>query len=121
MKKRFIIPIAFAVILLIVFYIWYFKDVYPKTFIFFDGDYYSTIGATVTEKSVGEKIGEVERNSPRTFWNRSGDSNNVPVGSGIYSRSDPEYEGEGKLLVGILYTDIDGTIKEEYWLLVKEE
>lgn len=122
-SKEIIIVVTTFLVIVVVFFSWYCTHIYPKTFIFFEDAYYSVLGASVNEGGVGEKVGEIERTSLRTFWNKSGDSNHVPVGSGIYTRADPECEGE--LLIGISYMDYTdmggGQIEVKYWILEKEK
>jgi len=119
-KKYFVLTAILVSSLLICFTSWYYTHVYLETYLFFDGDYYSFSGGGVNSEAVGKELGKVKRCSLRTFWNRSGDSNHIPLGSKIYMRAGPE-SGDG-LLVGILYMNMsDGQIKERYHILRKEK
>ncbi len=42
-------------------------SVFTPRHLFFDGDRYSVLGAEIKKYGVGEKVGEVERTSLRTF------------------------------------------------------
>ena len=98
---------------------WYYSEVYPKTFLFLNGEYYAPVGGFVPEEAVGKPVGEVRRKSLRTFWNRSGDSNGIPVGSVIYERADLPDSGE--LLAGLLFLDQDDREETRYWVMKKEK
>ena len=97
---------------------WYYTHVYHKMYLFFEGEYYAPIGGFVPEDAVGKPLGEVKRNSLRTFWNRSGDSNRIPVGSVIYERAD--MPGDEELLVGLLFLNQDDEEITKYFVMKKE-
>lgn len=96
-KKKIIFAVIIVSIILFVFFYWYNNEFAYGSYVKFEGEYYTVIGASWLEESVHEYVGEIKRITPRTFWNRDGDSNCSFVGGRIAVVSDGDYAVEQRI------------------------
>ena len=73
-KKRMIAITGILILVFAVFFGWYHNEA-QKFYVKFEGEYYRIIGAIRDEDAIEEYVGEVKRITPRTLWNKDGDSN----------------------------------------------
>ena len=90
---------------------WY-KDFSNKWYVKYEGKYYNVIGAVTYEENIGEVVGEIKRITPRTFWNKDGDSNFSFEGARIAIVSDGDYAVETKVYLA----DTD-EIRSDFWMM----
>lgn len=76
-----------------------------KSYVRFDGKYYYGGGATVYESVVGEEIGEIKREAPKSIFNSDGDSNFFEVGAKIYKPA-PEVPAEAGDVIYVEFTRV---------------
>ncbi|MBQ2862028.1 MAG: hypothetical protein IJE83_04475, partial [Oscillospiraceae bacterium] len=97
-KKKIII--CFAAVLAIaamIFAYWYNNEFANISYVQFEGKCYRVMGASWLEEHVHEYVGEIKRITPRTFWNKDGDSNCSFVGARIAVVSDGDYAVEQRI------------------------
>ncbi len=109
------IIIGALVLIFAVFFGWYY-DTAQKYYVKYEGEYYKVIGAVTYEENIGEVVGEVKRITPRTLWNKDGDSNFSFEGARIAIVSDGDYAVEWKTY----HVDTDET-RSEFWMMVPEK
>ena len=90
-KKKIIFAGITVLIAVILFFAWYNENVAKKPYVKFGGEYYTVIGAVINEENVVEYVGEIERITPRTLWNKDGDSNFSIEGARIGLNEEGEY------------------------------
>ena len=96
-KKKTIFALVIVSVVLFVFFYWYNNEYANVGYVQFEGKYYKVMGASWREENVHEFVGEVKRITPRTFWNRDGDSNCSFVGGRIAVVSDGDYAVEQRV------------------------
>lgn len=98
------------------------EPVNRESYVKLDGKYYYSVGANIDPSFIGEQMGTVERRTPKTIFNRNGDSNQFAVGAKIYAPP-PDVAAESDDIIYVEYTQIyvrpDQTEEEitEYALL----
>lgn len=112
-KKNIIFVLIIVSVVLFVFFYWYNNEVSNKWYVKYEGKYYGVIGAVTYEEGVQEFVGEVKRITPRTLWNRDGDSNFSFEGARIGIVSDGDYAVET-----IAYLADTGETRSEFWMMV---
>ena len=96
-KKKKIIFVVIVSAILFVFFYWYNNEFANNSYVKFEGKYYQVMGAGWLEESVHEYVGEIKRITPRTFWNKDGDSNCSFIGGRIAVVSDGDYAVEQRI------------------------
>lgn len=86
-----------------------------KSYVRLDGKYYYFGGCTVAPTALGEEIATVERRTPKSIFNRDGDSNVFEPGTKIYVPK-PEIAAESGDIIYVEYKKIilyDDKTREE--------
>ena len=81
------------------------EPVGAKSYVRLDGKYYYGGGATVYESVVGEEVGEIKREAPKSIFNRDGDSNFSAVGAKIHKPA-PEVPAEVGDVIYVEFTRV---------------
>ena len=110
-KGIFIFVLLFLIIFAMIFVPLY-KEFQNKWYVKFEGKYYDVIGAVTYEENIGEVVGEIKRITPRTFWNKDGDSNFSFEGARIAIVSDGDYAVEMKI-----YMADTGETVSHFWMM----
>ena len=111
-KKGIFIFVLLSLIIFAMIFVPLYKEFQNKWYVKFEGKYYDVIGAVTYEENIGEVVGEIKRITPRTFWNKDGDSNFSFEGARIAIVSDGDYAVEMKI-----YMADTGETVSHFWMM----
>ena len=111
-KKGVFVFVLLSLIVFAMIFVPLYKEFQNKWYVKFDGKYYDVIGAVTYEENIGEVVGEIKRITPRTFWNKDGDSNFSFEGARIAIVSDGDYAVERQV-----YIVDTGEIRSDFWMM----